>query len=406
MIMAHINQSLTKEHARYLGAMFITVLTSQATMVVDAAVGGNLLGADAVSAVDLVMPVYEVFYSLVMMLGLGGCTVASMCLGRGDVTAVRRHFTAAVTSSLVVMVLLGAGILLFKEGVVRMLCGDSYLCGLTCDYLLAMVPYFILAGLSIIFMLFTSMAGRPVLMMCGAIVQFCINLLCNLLLIKVANLGIEALAYSSALSCIATMLILLPYYLSKECPFRMIRCGFGEFAKVLGDNIRYGVGFMIVEMAYTVMAYSMNSLVLEHSGEQALFFWSVVLMIYQVGSYASASAEDTSLLLGGRLFGAGRNKEARMVYNRSLLFALGWILLILAAIFVSPRLALPLFGAADAQVYPPLQRVIAWSAPIVVGMLLGNMLLIRFVQHGKVVLYMVFSCLMYLAVPLGYYLFK
>jgi len=169
-----VDSSVKKEHARYLWAMFVTVLASQATMVVDAAVGGNLLGADAVSAVDLVMPVYEFFYGLVMMLGMGGCTVASMCLGRGDVVAVRRHFTAAMVSSLLVMVLL-----------------------------------FVLAGLLVNFMVFTSMAGRPMLMMSCAIVQFFLNVSCNLLLIKVAGLGIEALAYSSSFSCVVALLMLI-----------------------------------------------------------------------------------------------------------------------------------------------------------------------------------------------------
>jgi len=398
--------TLTQEHSRYLASIFITILASQATMVVDAAVGGNLLGADAVSAVDLVMPVYELFYALVMMLSMGGCTVASMCLGRGDVGAVRRHFTAAVASSLMAMTLLGLGIVVFPDRIVGLLCGDSYLCGLTRDYLVAMVPYFVLAGLSVIFVTFTSMAGRPMLMMICAVVQFVVNVSFNLLLIKVAGLGIEALAYSSALACVITLLILMPYYLSEGCPFRMVFCGFREFASALGGNIRYGVGFMAVDMAYVIMTYSMNSLVLGYSGEQGLFLWSVVLMIYLTCDYASSAAQETSLILGGRFFGAGRMAEARMVYNRSLLFALGWTLLILVAIFVYPRLALPMFGAAQTEVYPELLKVIACAAPFVVGMILGNLFLVRLVQRGKVVLYMVLSCLMYLAVPLGYYVLK
>jgi len=408
--------SISKEHARYQGAVFVMVLASQATMVVDAAVGGNLLGKDAVSAMDLVMPVYELFYALVMMLGMGGCTVASLCLGRGDVGVVRRHFTAAVVSSLLVMAMLGVGIVVFQDGVVSLLCGGirlegtsgsvSGLYGLTRDYLVAMVPFFVLAGLSIIFMIFTSMAGRPVLMMWCAVVQFCVNVTCNLLLIKVAGMGIGALAFSSALSCMVTLLVLLPYYLSEDCPFRLIRCSVRSLICALGGNIRYGVGFLAVSVAYAVMVYSMNWLVLGHSGEQGLFFWSVVLMVYVTGDYASASAQETSLMLGGRLLGAGRKADARMVYNRSLAFALGWIGLILAGAFALPKVVLPLFGAAEAGVYPELLRVIALAAPFVVGMILGNMLLVRLVQRGKVFQYTILSCVLYLAVPVGYWLLR
>jgi len=300
------------------------------------------------------------------------------------------------------MAVLGAVILLFQDQAVRVLCGDSYLSGLTRGYLLAMVPYFVLAALSVVFMLFTSMAGRPTLMMCCAIVQFGVNVSCNLLLIKVAGLGIEALAYSSAFSCVVTLMMLMPYYLSESCPFRMVRCRFSELGSALAGNVRYGVGFMVVSIAYAAMAFSMNSLVLSHSGEQGLFFWSVVLMIYITGDYASSSAQETSLMLGGRLLGAGRKAEAKIVYNRSLLFALGWISLILVAVFAFPRAALPLFGATQAQVYPSLLKVIACAAPFVVGMILGNLLLIRLIPRGKVAWYIALSCLIYLAVPLVY----
>jgi len=421
--------SINKEHARYLGSMFITVLTSQATMVVDAAVGGNLLGADAVSAVDLVMPVYELFYALVMMLGMGGCTVASMCLGRGDVGAVRRHFTAAVASSVCVMVLLGVGIVVFQDGAVRLLCGGMGLEGApgqvgvsalqggasalqggasalpiyTRAYLVAMVPYFVLAGLSMIFMMFTSMAGRPGLMMWCAIVQFCVNVSCNLLLIKVVGMGIEALAYSSAFSCAVVLLLLLPYYLSEACPFRMVRCGLRELFSALGGNVRYGVGFLAVSVAYAVMAYSMNSLVLEHSGEQGLFFWSVVLMIYITGDYASSAAQETSLMLGGRLLGEGRKAEARRVYNRSLAFALGWIGLILVGIFALPGVVLPLFGAADTFLYPAVLRAVALAIPFIAGVSIANLFLVRLIPQGKIVAYIALSCLLYLAVPLVFF---
>jgi len=398
-----MTMTLGKEHARFLGSMFITVLASQATMVADAAVGGNLLGADAVSAVDLVMPVYELFYALVMMLGMGGCTVASLCLGRGDVVAVRRHFSAAVVASLVVMMLMGTVILIFRDSVVGLLCGNSSLAGATRTYLVSMVPYFVIAGVSIIFMLFTAMAGRPTLVMWCAVLQFVANVTCNLLLIKVAGLGIEALAYSSAFASAITIGMLLPYYQSVGCPFRVAGSqSLVEFWSALGGNVRYGAGFIAVNLAYAVMAYSMNSLVLRFDGEQGLFLWSVVMMIYLTGDYASAAAQETSLSLGGRLLGAGDKAGFKMVYNRSLLFALVWIVLILVGVFALPEAVLPLFGAADTSAYPAVLRAVALSIPLIAGVSLGNLFLVRLVQKNKVTLYALLSWALYLAVPLSF----
>ncbi len=394
--------SIVKEHAIFLASMFITILTSQATMVVDASVGGNLLGTDAVSAVNLVMPVYELFYALVMMLGMGGCTIASMCLGRGDMFAVRKHFTAAVTSSAVIIILMGIGILVYHDKMVELLCGDSYLYELTRDYLEAMVPYFVIAGVSMTFMLFTAMTGRPVLVMWCVIMQFIVNITSNILLIKVAGMGIEALAYSSALASGLTLLMLLTYYHNNECPFRIARCSFREFWSTLGCNVRYGGGYIAVNLAYMTMAYSMNSLVLRLSGEDGMFLWSVVMMIYLTGDYASAAAQETSLSLGGRLLGKGDRSGFKMVYNRSLIFALVWIGLILVAVFAFPSMTLPLFGVTGETVYPSVLRTVALAIPFIVGVNICNLFLVRLVQQDKVVIYALLSWMLYMTVPVTY----
>ncbi len=387
------------EHARYLGSIFVCVIASQATMVVDAAVGGNLLGADAVSVVELVMPVYELFYALTMLFGMGACTLASLALGRGDAAAVRRHFTGAAVSSLAAMLLLGAAISVFSCPLTEFLCGNSGLRGLTQRYLFAMVPYFIVAGELVIGIMFTAMSGRPVLVMCSALGQFAVNLSCNLLLIKGFGLGIEALAYSSLLSATAGVVILLSAYCHKDCPFRIMKCSLARLLGTIGGNIRYGSGFIAVTLAYMIMAYAMNRLVLAFQGENALFFWSVVMMIYLTGDYAFLAAGETSLMLGGRCLGAGDEAGAKMVYDRSLCFALAWIGAILVAVFVFPRLILPWFGAADAAGYHELIPVVMLAIPFIVGTSTTSLCLVRLVPKGKIGLYSMLSVVLFLAVP-------
>lgn len=393
-----------REHARFIGSMFISILAGQATMVVDASVGGNLLGADAMSAVDLVMPVYEAVYALVMMLGMGACTIASLCLGRGEVEAVRRHFTAAVVSVLVVLTMIGLGIGVFQDNLVAALCGDSYLSGFTRDYLVALIPYFVVNGLLIVSVMFTAMAGRPILVMYCAIVQFVLNISCNIFLLKEVGLGIEALAYSSTLTSIATVLMLLPAYLRKECPFRLMRCTPKQFFNVLGKNVRYGSGFMAVSVSYVIMTYAMNSFILKFSGEEGLFLWSVVMMIYITGDYASLAAQETSITLGGRYLGAGNQAAARMVFNRSLFFTIAWIALIVVAVFVFPQWALPLFGAGEQARWAALLPFVAWTLPFIAGVSVFNIFSIQLVSRGLIIHYSILEVTLYLMIPTLYFL--
>jgi len=400
-----IKSSKKLEHTLFLGSMFICLLTSQATMVVDAIVGGSLLGANALPVVDLVLPLYDIFYSLVQLLGMGACTIASISLGQGNIEAVRRYFTGAIFSSLAVMILLCIAIYVFEGPLLNLLCGESNLRDWTSSYLSVMVPYFIFASLQIILVAFTAMAGRPILVMCCTLVQFIVNVACNLLLIKTIGLGIEALAYSSLFSTIIGILILLPFYFSKKCPFRIIRCPIGHLIDDIKINVKYGFGYFVAGLSYMIMLFAMNTFVLRALGEQMLYYWSIVIMIYLTADYASTAASETTVSLGGRYLGARDIEAAKMVYKRSMYFILIWIGTILISIFALPEYTLPLFGANYETTHSLILPFLALAIPFIAGTCVVNLYLIRLVQIGCIGLYTILSTSLYIAVPALFIIF-
>lgn len=398
--------AVSREHARYFGAVFVTILASQATMIVDAIIGGSLLGADVVSVVDLVIPVNEVLYAVSLLLGMGACTAASVAFGRNDIDAVRRHFTAAIVSASFVFALMAASIYFGRNTLVDLLCGDSYLKDYTLRYLTAMVPFFAISGLALILKTFTSMTGRPQLVMYCALILFVINISCNFLFIKVAGLGIESLAYSSTISIIAAILFLLPNYLNKNCAFRMTRCPLRQLLHTTKQNMHYGVGLLTGDVAYIIFSFVMNIIVLRCMGEQNLFCWSVVMMLFLTCDYAAAAAQETSLFLGGRFIGSGQNENVRLIYRRSLNFAVIWMVLCLLIVFILPYKILPLLGASDAVINSNLTTIIALTIPVTFGINIANIYLVRLIQNGGVKQYLLLSSLLYLSVPLIFWCFN
>lgn len=391
--------AVSREHAKFLGSMFVTIMASQATMLMDAVIGGSLLGSDVVSAIDLVIPVNEVLYAVSLLLGMGACTAASVAFGRNDTDAVRRHFTAAIVSASFVFALMAASIYFGRNTLVDWLCGDSYLKDYTLRYLTAMVPYFAISGLAMTLKIFTSMTGRPQLVMYCALVLFAINIGCNFLFIKVFELGIESLAYSSTISIIAAILFLLPNYLNKNCAFRMTRCSMRQLLKTTKQNMRYGIGLLTADVAYIIFSFAMNAMVLRYMGEQNLFYWSVVMMLFLTCNYANAAAQETCLSLGGRYIGAGQNEDARLIYRRSLNFTIIWGTLCLVLVFIMPYRILPLFGASDAVINSTLTTIIALAIPVTFGINIVNIYLVRLLQNGGIKHYLLLSSLLYLTVP-------
>lgn len=95
-----------REYHRYILSSLVLVVCSYTTMLVDAAVGGHFLGGEAVSAVNLAMPISEIFYTFTLLLGIGSSIKASIDIGRNDIAQVRRTFTTAITSTFAGLLLL------------------------------------------------------------------------------------------------------------------------------------------------------------------------------------------------------------------------------------------------------------------------------------------------------------
>lgn len=392
--------SIKQEHARFLGALFITTVASHTSSMMDAAIGGYYLGENVVSSINLVLPIEEIFYSLTLLLGLGACTAAAKAFGEGETERVRKHFTAALVSALTLFCTLAAVLFIMRESVLDILCGESYLREETGRYLISILLWFIISNVDTIMCEFVAMTGKPVLVAYCTLAYFCTKLLINWLFVGIFSFGIEGLGYASLISSLITLAILLSYCLSEKSPLRFIRSSFRQIASFTRTNIHYGKGLMAVEVSYILFSFAMNTLVLRYMGEKGFFCWSIVMMLFLVGDFAAAAAQETCLSLGGKYLGAGEEKNISIIFGRSMLFSALWIFLSFALVYVLPDFVLPLLGAPDHSNYAMLQSVIAMTITVTAGINLINLYLVRLVLQDHIRLFTRLIILLYLSVPL------
>ena len=73
--------------------------------VVDGMIVGNILGPDALAAVNLVLPVTLLFNTVYVLFGVGGSTLFSVALGERDHERARQLFTVSVGAMVVTAVM-------------------------------------------------------------------------------------------------------------------------------------------------------------------------------------------------------------------------------------------------------------------------------------------------------------
>jgi len=388
----------------FLSSIFIYVMASYATLLIDAAIGASLLGKDVVSVVDLVMPVSELFFTVTLLFGVGADTLASIAYGRGDYAAVRRHFTVAVISEIVVLGVLAIVIYSFIRPITGLLCASSTLYDHTLEYLSVIVIFSLFDEVFRIVRIFTAMTGRPQLVMTSALVQMFVNVLSDWFFVAVCGMGIKGLAMASLVSTLSGGAVLLPLALNRDCPFKFVSMNIREAFKTLKANLSPGFGYMASDIIYIFFYFSMNAFVLRVLGENALFCWSVVMMAFLTCNYARSAAQEACISLGGQSLGISDNNAYRQILRRCVLFVSSWAIIIYALLFAFPAFSFQFLGVVDVSTFRPYQLLLLLMSPFVIGNNVAVLRFIRYIQIGRNDRYLLYSTSLYLFVPFLFYL--
>ena len=110
--------------------------------VIDGIVLGRFVGANALASVNLILPCYSLISAFAIVMGIGGQTIVSISLGKGDKqeanNALRSVFLFLIAMSLVVSLL----IYLFAGEIASFLGANAVLQGDAVGYIRALVPFF------------------------------------------------------------------------------------------------------------------------------------------------------------------------------------------------------------------------------------------------------------------------
>lgn len=132
--MDHNDRFLRGVFRRFLLPTILSTLGGTVNTLVDSAIVGNLLGADALAAINLCGPIFLLCCTLGALLGTGGGLLSASLIGQQREEDACRVYTLAVLLELACALALTALGLLFLEPVIRLLGVDDALRPLVRDY--------------------------------------------------------------------------------------------------------------------------------------------------------------------------------------------------------------------------------------------------------------------------------
>ena len=341
---------VTKALKTFMWGSIMAAVSSQLATTTDAIVVSNLIGPDAISAINIVMPILTFFSCLMILFGIGSSILAAKAIGRRDTRSANAIFSTAVLSAAVTGIFFAIIVFFTSSYIIEYLTqgnktiyeyGLSYL-QVTC----VILPFMIMAG---VVENFVKTDGNPRIVMKAVMIGSVLNLVLDIVFIKFLNMGIAGSAWATGVNYLVALLICLfhfknPYASLKWDPdYKRIK----QFVK---ESVTQGLPMSLNTLLLGGCVYFINFIVLKVEGKDGLYCWSVCLQLFMIMQMVLSGIGSSIYSIGGILVGE-QDMSGLSILNRKCIFYTGGCIgIITALILIFPDFFGQLFGSGSHEV--------------------------------------------------------
>ena len=341
--------------------MFASVLASLAqrlATMTDAIVVSNLIGPDAISAINVVTPIITLFPTISILFGIGGSVLAAKAIGRRDAEEANHVFTTALLASFISSLLLTFILFLLTPQIVSLVCPrNSRLFEMAVSFMHIMALSAVPTIMGFTLQSFVKTDGNPRLVMVAVISSTALNLVLDVIFIKYFGMGIAGSAWGTIICFVVSISVCLTHFRGKHSSFHLQFAG-----KRMGKNvmrcITEGFPMSINTLLMGICIFAFNSIVMHALGEDGMYVWSVCLQLLMLVQLMLGGVSSSIYSIGGLLIGE-RDMIGLTILMRRVLTYTGMALLALWLIVeVWPEAFGNLFAGGDSGVAELLHKAL------------------------------------------------
>lgn len=280
---------------------------------------GRCIGADALAAVNLVMPLIMISFALAEMIAVGSSVQIAMLLGQKEKELADRTFSVCIKVILGISVIIGL-IFFFLSKPILMLMGTE---GMALQYSIEYIRvYAVFSPLIIVYFAadnYLRICGKQNYSMALNIATSVLNIVLDFLLLVVWKQGVWAAAFTSCISmALGTVMALCPFFRNKlELKFVKGWISAKHFVKLVAN----GSSEFFANIASSIFSFVLNIVLLSIGGATAVAAMSVVMYVESIASMMISGMSDSMQPAISYCHGAGLKKRVYALEKRVLVSA-------------------------------------------------------------------------------------
>ena len=294
------------------------------------------IGADALAALNLVLPAYSLMNGTGLMIGMGAASRYTISSTKPEGTLHRTIFTQALYLAAFAAVIFSSGGIFLPDRIAAVLGANADTIGYATDYiriLLIFSPLFLGNNL---LLSFVRNDGAPRLSMTGMIVGSLTNIVLDYVFIYPLGMGMTGAALATATAPVISMLIMSVHFIKKRNHFRPVRTRLSLIR--WGDICTLGISSLVTELSSGVVIIVFNYLILGLNGNTGVAAYGILanIALVLVSIYTGIGQGVQPIV--SRYAGKDGEEQRRSLRRYALATSLSFALLsyLLIAVFAVP----------------------------------------------------------------------
>ena len=340
---------IAKALHQFMWASILASVASQIAMTTDAIVVSQFIGPEAISAINLTIPVVIFFNFLMMLFGMGGSVLVAKSLGERDAETTNKVFTSTLIGLVVVGVFFSALLLIFSPQVASFITNDTpVVYTLSLRYLRIML---LGTTISILFMTVTNFIktdGNPRLVMNAVLVSSLLNLVFDILFIAILKTGIEGSAWASIIGSVTALLLCSRHFRSANNSYHW-QVETKQCHQYILKGVMMGFPMGINTLLLGISTYAINSIILSSLGADGIFAWAICFQLFIILQMVLSGIATSIYSIGGLLIGEKDIEGLRLLTNKVMKYICMSLLVITLFVLITPESIGWLFASKNIQ---------------------------------------------------------
>lgn len=307
--MDFLTSKIKPMYFKYLAAAFGSALISSIYGVVDMAMVGQYQGPEGTAALAVVSPVWNIIYSLGLLMGIGGSILFSTLRGKSEQNQKKsnEYFTAALIGVVILAVFTWLAVIFFDSELLRLFGAEETLLPLAKQYIFPVkfvVPSFLFTQFIAAFL---RNDGNPGLATKAVLFGGIFNVFGDYFFVFVLKMGIMGAGLATAMGSVFSLLIMLTHFRSKKNTLKLVKPE--KLFCALKSICVTGFSTFFIDVAMGILTMLFNRQILKYLGTDALSVYGIIINISTFVQCCAYSIGQASQPMISANFGAGKGER-------------------------------------------------------------------------------------------------